>query len=244
MPKNSTRTKVCKSYPQQRWLNFWKQTPPMIFIDYILNLFLPYSCVGCGAVGKLLCTECLEKARPAVRPVESYSYALFEYRCPSIKKAIWDFKYQNVRQFADVFAPLLSNELIEILADRLHVSEKDRPLLIPVPLHLKRLRSRGYNQSELLARSMASGQHEGIFDVNPKLLNRTRETKPQAHNETRSVRFKNLQHAFYVPFPEKIKGRIIVLLDDVTTTGATFAEARKTLLASGARDVIALAIAH
>lgn len=180
----------------------------------------------------------------AQKPGDPYIHALFSYRSPTIKDAIWRFKYQNARGFAKIFAPVLRDEIIETLADHLYVSEQEKPLLIPIPLHKKRLNERGYNQSELLTRAITTHFDEQIFEHAPNALVRTHATKPQARNDSRKARLENLRDAFTVSNTSSVCGRVVVLIDDVTTTGATLSEARKALLSAGARDVIAFTLAH
>lgn len=194
--------------------------------------------------GTLLCTPCMSNIPHATKPNDPHIHALFSYQSPIVKDAVWRFKYKNVRGFAEVFAPVLQNEIIEALAERLLVSQHEKPVLVPIPLHRKRLTERGYNQSELLARAIMKLSDEQMFEYAPNALTRTRATRPQARSDTRKTRLENLKDAFETAYPTLVYARIVVLIDDVTTTGATLSEARKVLLAAGARDVIAFTLAH
>ena len=113
-------------------------------------------------------------------------------------------------------------------------------LLVPVPLHVKRLRERGFNQAHLLIRRWA--KQEGIpFDG--LTLSRSRWTAPQT-GLSRSERRKNIKGAFSIRHPERIKGRKIVLVDDVYTTGATVNECARVLMKAGAEFVDVLTLAR
>ncbi len=113
-------------------------------------------------------------------------------------------------------------------------------LLVPVPLHVKRLRKRGFNQAHLLIRRWA--KQEGIpFDG--FTLSRSRWTAPQTELSRRERR-KNIKGAFSVRHPERIKGRKIVLVDDVYTTGATVNECARVLMKAGAEFVDVLTLAR
>ena len=192
----------------------------------------------------LLCKKCLASV-PAPFPAElSFIRAVFDYKNKFIKRAIWRFKYENAREFAEVFADSLYDEIIGELGESLHVSENEKFLLIPIPLHQHRLRERGYNQSELLARAVMKRDHGGIFELSPKVLIRTRKTKPQAHSEKRTVRLANLRDAFACVDHARVHGRTVILLDDVTTTGATLLAAKQALDRAHPHSVLAFTIGH
>ena len=112
-------------------------------------------------------------------------------------------------------------------------------LLVPVPLHLKRLRQRGFNQAHLLIRGWAK-QAGMAFDG--LTLSRSRWTEPQT-TLSRKERKKNIRGAFLVKHPERIGGKKIVLVDDVYTTGSTVNECARVLMKAGAAlvDVLTLA---
>ncbi len=116
----------------------------------------------------------------------------------------------------------------------------DSTLIIPVPLHRKRLRHRGFNQSLLLAREI--GKRHAlpvVFDI----LERTVETQPQV-NLGRDQRGQNVKGAFTVSDPEGIKGEKVLLVDDVYTTGSTVRECARVLRKAGAADVAVLTLAR
>ncbi len=113
-------------------------------------------------------------------------------------------------------------------------------LLVSVPLHVKRLRERGFNQAHLLIARWA--KQEGIpFDG--LTLSRSRWTEPQT-TLSRTERQKNIKGAFSLRHPEKIKGRKILIVDDVYTTGATVNECARVLIKAGAEFVDVLTLAR
>jgi ComF family protein len=113
-------------------------------------------------------------------------------------------------------------------------------LLVSVPLHVKRLRERGFNQAQLLIRRWA--KQDGIpFDG--LTLFRSRWTEPQT-SLSRMERQKNIKGAFSVRHPEKIKGRRVLLVDDVYTTGATVNECARVLMKTSAEFVDVLTLAR
>lgn len=113
-------------------------------------------------------------------------------------------------------------------------------LLVPVPLHRSRLRSRGFNQAVLLAELLSK---QWQIPLQRQLLQRTRATIPQMEL-TRAERLTNLQGAFKVHDSTLISGRRIMLVDDVFTTGSTLAACATTLLQAGCEQVTAVTVAH
>lgn len=215
--------------------------------EYITDTIFPRRCGGCDKHGTLLCEKCIAHIPRTPSSTHPFITAVFDYRNPIIRRAIWRFKYKNVRGFAEIFGERLYEEIVGDLGDSLHFSASipasETFLLTPIPLHKKRLRRRGYNQSELIARVILKNDTGNIFERSPKALLRIRETKPQAKSEKRAVRLQNLRGAFRAD-PARVRGKHIILIDDVATTGATLAEARKALLSAGARSVRAYAVAH
>jgi ComF family protein len=113
-------------------------------------------------------------------------------------------------------------------------------LLLPVPLHRRRLLARGYNQAVLLAHVVA--RHRRI-PWSPDALARVRDTTTQTRLPA-GLRRRNLAAAFVVRRPERLRGRNVVLLDDVVTSGATVDACAATIVAAGARSVRAYALAR
>lgn len=219
------------------------QTIKNIFTAIVDTVF-PKECVGCRTTGTFLCDDCLGSVHPAPPCEHAFIRAVFDYRNPVIKRATWRLKYENARPIARPFAPYLYDEILGAISDNLSLSVSEKFLLVPIPLHTSRLRERGYNQSELLARELLKLDSAGLFELAPDLLVRSRATKPQARNEKRAVRIDNLRDAFVCPAPERIRGRIVILIDDVTTTGATLLEAKRALAVGKPRKVFAFTVGH
>jgi len=114
----------------------------------------------------------------------------------------------------------------------------DGCVVVPIPLSTRRLRARGFNQSDLIARPFA--ERFGL-EFAP-LLARIRHTKPQSETRTIEERLTNLCDCFAAPRPAGVAGRSIVLVDDVVTSGTTFLEAARALRSAGARKIFALAV--
>jgi len=116
----------------------------------------------------------------------------------------------------------------------------DAHTLIPLPLHPSREKERGFNQSELLAEIISKTFN---LPLEKNILIRAKNTRAQAELTDWEERQANLQNAFTVANPENLKGKNIILVDDVYTSGATMSAAAETLRASGAKKIIGLVLA-
>lgn len=211
--------------------------------ESFLDALFPKRCVGCREIGILLCPQCIATISRADPNKSSFVAAIFDYRNPIVKRAIWQLKYNNMRGLAEPLGEKLYEEIIGALGDELDISQNTNYLLVPVPLHKKRLRERGYNQSELLTRAILKYDLNHLFQLTTESLVRVRETKPQAKSDKRAERLENLRGAFEAR-SEIVTKKHIILIDDVVTTGATLSHARIALLHAGARSVRAYTIAH
>ena len=209
--------------------------PDLLFCpDCLKRLAFIHSplCPCCGRVylvatgGDHLCGACLAAPRHFTR-----ARALFLYEEP-LKEVIHRFKYQGKTACLPSFARFAKNH--PLLADLERVD-----WIVPVPLHSSRLRERGFNQALLLARAMFPKDHR----ITPDLLVRTRPTEPQtSFNGT--ARRANLKNAFGVVKPHRLKGKNILLIDDVFTTGTTANECARVLKKTGAAEVMVLTLAR
>ena len=168
-----------------------------------------------------VCEACDKHPPPYERTCSALDYK------GDVEEMIKDFKYNRASWLAEDFADLLEG------AVRAHLDGAAVDALFPVPLHPNRLRSRGYNQAALLARALARRLGRRCDE---KSLARIRDT-PKQSLLNGVERRKNLTGAFSATRPTFIRGRIILLIDDVTTTGSTLAAAAETLRAAGAAHV-------
>lgn len=174
--------------------------------------------------------------------------ALFDYKNEMVKHLVWLLKYKKNKHAATLFAAVLHDMLAETLGDVRVFKSTETPLLIPIPLSKKRYRERGYNQTELLAKALVTHAGNGWYEYAPDILVKIKETPPQTSLTEKNARMKNIRDAFGIAnqnyYRERIKNRTIILLDDVTTTGATLSEARRPLEHNGFNNIIAIALAH
>ncbi|MEW6595858.1 MAG: ComF family protein [Thermodesulfobacteriota bacterium] len=227
-----------------------------------LDLLFPPHCLGCGeglasSLPPLFCPDCREKIIPltppfcsccgrplpdaagqghvcgrclAKPPAFARARALLLYAGP-VAEAIHRFKYQGETCGLATFAHFHQSAPPDLAAS---------DCILPVPLHKKRLRERGFNQAQLLAAALFPGQRQRLH---PDLLRRVRHTAPQTGMNGRERR-RNLRGAFAVSRPEKIRGQRVLLVDDVYTTGSTVNECATILRRAGAAAVEVLTLAR
>lgn len=216
----------------------------MSFLDTMLDIIFPVNCVSCGNDGFDLCKNCLSESPQAERECAKWIFPLFDYRHPPVKKAIWLLKYKSKKRLAEVFADVLYPKILEELSE-LSIMENFRdPLLVPIPLSPSRKRERGFNQSLLVCKKLIELGKNTNLKLEDTVLIKPKDTEHQARIEDRAKRIKNIIGTFCVKNEEKIKGKNIILIDDVTTTGATLSEARKMLKQAGAKKIVAFTVAH
>lgn len=207
----------------------------------ILNFLFPKYCLGCGEHGHLVCPACLAKAPAPFEPIHPWIISVWKYRHPVIEKAVKAMKYRNAHAIAHDLAPFLYDELLSFFEENLNI-EKETLYLVPIPMTSKKKRERGFNQSEILAQELWK-QNKELFEYAP-VLAKIRETIPQARIKVRSKRLTNQRGVFVHKKHASVSGRTYILIDDITTTGATLSEAKKVLKQAGAKKVFGLTVGH
>lgn len=184
-------------------------------------------CHRCGGmmIGKgNACVECKNRHSAIDR-----NYAVLEYD-DIVKAKVISFKQGRVRYIGETFAHLIQEKYEDIL-DNIDV-------IIPVPISESRLKSRGYNQSEILCNELID-----TGKVNTTILARPEDT-PHQTGLGRKHRLENLKGAFKVTDKKVVKGKTILLVDDIYTTGSTLNECASTLKSAGASKVLGLVLAR
>ncbi len=228
----------------------------MEVITRLLNLFFPPQCASCQREGRFLCQSCVDAlqihplptrfhvpdartdaSQPEFEHLDAVIYAANYAKNPQLKAAIAQFKYRFTRELVDYFVTLVNRKLSELWMLR-----NKTAVLIPVPLHKKRLSYRGFNQSDLLVNGVAS-RYRGPIEIRPLLI-RTKNTSQQARL-TRRRRQDNLKGAFEVVGDvTELKDKVCFLVDDVCTTGSTLEECARVLKKAGLEKVYGLVIAR
>lgn len=166
--------------------------------------------------------------------------AILPYSNRVVRISIHALKYKGRTEIGNIFGQLLHTTLLEDVADMISF-HNGNIVIVPIPLSKARMQARGYNQAEKIARAFASGDN---FPPVVLVLSRVKDTPSQTTREGKHARIENLKDAFAVSNPELVRGKGIILIDDVITTGATMHEARKAFLAAGATRVYGIAVAH
>ncbi len=219
-----------------------------------LDLLFPQWCVGCGKGGDFICYSCRHSLPWIMPPLcpkcgkpqpsgvlcpncVGWQADIDGIRSPFrfdgvIRQAVYQLKYKNIRALAVSLARLLN--------DYLSTNPVPGEALVPVPLHQKRLRERGYNQSGLLAQELSKLTNLPV--VNNCLI-RQRYALPQVRTSTMDERWSNVADAFTCR-DHMLQGKQVLLIDDVSTSGATLDACAVALKAVGATSVWGLVLAR
>lgn len=215
------------------------------------RILLPSFCLNCRAETpeepvslRWLCFDCHSRLTPHWTKGSPEAeidgvYHVFNYQTDILaKKLICALKYELVKELASALAVALQKESAHL---RRLIRANRIDFIVPLPLHWRRLRDRGFNQSRLIAEEAA---RIGGIGVKDGLLTRKLGLRPQAKIKRRERRLANIKNAFRVADAAGAGGHTILLVDDVTTTGATLREAAHTLKAAGAARVFAFTLAQ
>ena len=186
----------------------------MIF-EKVLNLFFPIKCGVCGKIGLPICKECEERLKPyEINLVQKDKFFIYKYQ-DIIRNLLLNYKFNDASYLANSFAYLIKNN------KKIYSILKNYDIIIPVPLHKKRMNERGYNQTELIAKKLG-------IPVETNCLIKAKNIKPQS-TKTAKERQIDIKSVFAIQNVEKIKNKKLLLLDDIYTTGSTANECIKTL---------------
>lgn len=224
----------------------------MKLLETIISLYAPHACVGCDVEGPVLCPACLKglpppvgrcyrchRAVPSGRTCVSCAghglaavYPATRY-VETAKAAVWQLKFERAQAAAGCMAELMA----AACRDRLRAGS----VIVPAPTAATRARSRGYDQAALLARAVA--RRTGLPCAAPLY----RLGSQRQVGASRLQRQAQLQGAFRIRSARAtraIRGRHVLLVDDVITTGSTLEAAAQALLAAGALSVEAVIFAQ
>lgn len=241
----------------------------MINLSKFLDFFFIEECVGCQKVGDMLCEECkgeiLDEKKISPKDLENtqsieWARSPLLYKNKILKKAIFQLKYHYVKKMGKYLADLVYKDFLDFVNEILEKQNQniENIIIVPIPISKKRLIERNYNQSEVLVKyileeikdsagAFGAGGREISFLTD--LLTKERHTIKFAHTHSSHDRENLIKDAFKVNKKYQkdfLQNKIIILFDDITTTGATLYEARKTFIDFEIKreNIFAFAVAH
>lgn len=212
----------------------------MKLAESILELFYPSTCPGCGnhtSLKNLWCEKCIRQfwnPRMLSSSLTKYlcgCYTLCNYT-GGLRKCVLRLKYNGRVELKHAFPPLLT-------AFPWWERLKEYEIVIPIPLSKARFRERGYNQVDMIFRKWVETSGKTYI---PHGMVRMRNTETQSLL-TKEERYKNMRGVFHVNKGTSVKGKKILLADDIYTTGATMKSAAHELMRAGAEKVVGITIA-
>lgn len=205
----------------------------------IINLLFPDKCMLCCKILKspeiYLCHQCTQNAPEALTlrrkiPFLKGAFAVWYYE-DDVRSSLIHFKFHRRRSYAQGYGAILARKLSDI--------QEKYDLIVWVPVSRLRKLKRGYDQVELIAHALCKE-----LQITPvPCLKKIRHNPPQSGIASAAQRRANVLGVYKVPNPDFVKGKRILLLDDIITTGATISECAKMLMAAGAKEVYGVAIA-
>ena len=203
------------------------------FLNTCINFLFPSFCFRCQKEGTSFCQNCLHLSKKSLAPTHSPILSVFDFQDPYIKKAIHAIKYFHK---IDLLRPL-TLPLCKIIEE--NISQHETWYITPIPMPKLRKLLRGYNQAEKIVDEIIK-EIPSLVPLQP--LTRCKSPHRQAMIKKRRERIDNQKSSFSLSLD--VTNMNIILVDDVTTTGATLLEAKKVLKKGGARKVLCTTLAH
>ena len=218
----------------------------LIFLwNEILNLVYPKQCIICGKLDDgILCEKCynnefrskiIKEAKLEKHTNKNFNEHLYIFKYEGkIRNLIIDYKFKDKPYLYELFVKFI------IKNEKICRKIKKYDIIIPVPIHRKRKKERGYDQSELIARKITE-KFKKLEFINNVLI-KNKHTVRQS-SLTREQREQNVKKVYKLQNVEKIYNKKIILFDDIYTTGATCNECARLLMENGAKEVLVFTIA-
>ena len=242
---------------------------PQRILEFALDTIFPIRCIQCGIFSSLkrsgyLCKKCLLSI-PIKKQFECIGcktsatlgktcfqcknnnffldqlLIVSDYKNPSIIKIIKAFKYRFIIEMIQPLSLLIKKYIFWLNNQKKFNIIGENPIIIPLPLHYRRLNWRGFNQAEIIAKSLADILQ---IDLETNLLERAG-SRPQAEIEIKEERIINAKEIYKkTQNLQKVKNRVVILVDDICTTGTSLNECARILKEAGARKTIGFVIAR
>lgn len=228
---------------------------------FVLDTIFPIRCLVCEKEGSFICTDCLallarldyQHCIICQKPsISGFTHpgcltphtadgliSVLNYRDENVAEIVIKGKYHFLPGTFEVLGNLLAKKIEADYSFLFNHDNNQKPILIPLPLHPRRKRWRGFNQAEILCHTLSKELNLGMLDA----LTRNKVTKTQKDLK-KDQRIKNVANAFSLKKDADVHNQNLILVDDVTTTGSTLLEAAKVLKRNGAKSVWCLTIAR
>ena len=225
----------------------------------LLDVFFPESCITCSKFGEIVCEECRKEIKRDKANSENlkninWIRANLSYKNEKLRKILFSIKYHYLKLAGKYLEKIVYEDFYDFLKDKLSFYVGQELIIIPIPISKKRLIERSYNQTEILIKEIVREiKEKEELDLEKNifidLLIKNKHTTKFAKTHSPSERENLIKDAFNIneKYEKEFLGnKIIILFDDITTTGSTFYEARNTLIKSGAKreNIFGYAIAH
>lgn len=214
--------------------------------NLIVDFLFPTQCIVCGINGKSICHDCFDKI-PRVPKDRINILSIYEYRNEYINKLLWRLKYKHSGDIADIFAPVVAQEIKKWI----EYSEGEQREIVFIPAPLNKYDPRIHNHAELLATAIS--KYFPKSQVIADLLIKNSQTK-QAHTKNKHERLKNIENTISISkrferfgLENIFNNKLIIIVDDVTTTGSTICNIRYVVanfLGMPEENILATTVAH
>lgn len=226
---------------------------------FLKDFLFPKFCLGCGFLGAYICIKCEVKLRHLEKDICVYCRkpSLYGFTHPGcrrfngvdgfislyyysnfMKQIIKNIKYRLATDVWSEFCHVIKPEIL-YKVNFFKKQKKDFFFIVPIPLHVKKLRLRGFNQAKIIAKFFSHILNIPLTEILERKIN----TLSQAQIKDHKTRYENVRGVFQKEPKKDIGGKNFLIIDDVLTTGSTMKEAARTLKSSGAASVFALTVA-
>lgn len=212
-------------------------------LTVFLDALFPRRCIICQMQGYDLCDSCINTCswpKPKKRK-HQWMTAIWNYRDNRVKTIVINLKNTPNHRLALVCAEQFVSQLKNI------PQSPDLWILVPIPISRQRYRQRGFNQSELIACAYQQAlikYYKITLTLKTDVLIKQKSTQKQGTSSSREERMSNMENVFTIADRSLVTDKCVIIIDDVTTTGATLYDARRALVEAGAIKVFAWTIAN
>jgi ComF family protein len=231
-----------------------------VFLELCADILFPKK-AAVRRLEMMSASEILASVAKAGSVEKTEFIALFRYHDPLAKKIVWEIKYRGNVALANTVGQILCEKILHAAVERCLFGDQlfgphKKVLIVPIPISAQRLKHRGFSQTELISTAVIENIPKDLresFLYCPNILVKIKETPSQASLGSRADRLSNLSGAFGFAntstgagsnAADLIRGKNIILIDDVITTGTTMKETSGVLLDAGAKSVTGFGIAH